>query len=135
VKRSTLRAAAACLFILAAFALVGAQTRAAETGARRDTSTPQPSAATAREDFDLNIAERHIRESDFHAATEVEAGGASGLNLRVGVMVRAEEIDVLLRNVQGHVRFRASLESILRLLDARRAARQTAAPTLPDTSP
>lgn len=78
----------------------------------------------ADEDFDLNIQERHINEQNFFASTEISAGGESarGLNLRVGVAVGAERIDVLLRNVQGHVRFRASLDALRRVLDARRVA-------------
>jgi hypothetical protein len=85
---------------------------------------------TANEEFELNITERRINESDFHAETSVEVGneGARGLNLRVGVAVRASEIDVLLRNVRGHVRFRASLEQVLRLLDSRRGVQQPATP-------
>lgn len=86
---------------------------------------PPPAAegATADEDFELDITQRRITESDFSAATAVEAGGGpGGLDLRVGATVRAAEIDVLLRNVRGRVRFRASLETVLRLLDARRHA-------------
>jgi hypothetical protein len=48
------------------------------------------------------------------------------VNLRVGAVVRASEIDVQLRNVRGRVRFRASLETVLRLLDARRGQRAPA---------
>lgn len=86
--------------------------------------------ATADEDFDLDITERRITERDFEAATDVSLGGddgvdARGINLRVGVLARAEEMDVLLRNVRGHVRFRASLEPVLGRL--RRATRATPA--------
>jgi hypothetical protein len=96
--------------------------------AAAQTSAPAPQATTttttASEEFDLNIAERRITESDFEASTEVASGGEGagrGLDLRVGVMVRAGNIDVLLRNVQGRVRFRASLEPVLRMLNQRRA--------------
>jgi hypothetical protein len=65
---------------------------------------------------------RRISESDFHAETAVEAGGASGLRLRVGVALRASDIEVLLQGVRGRVRFRGNLTPVLRLLDARRAA-------------
>ncbi|HEX8457526.1 MAG TPA: hypothetical protein VF656_09530 [Pyrinomonadaceae bacterium] len=76
----------------------------------------------ADENFELNIAERRITERDFFASTAIEAGesAARGLSLRVGVAVGASEIDVLLRNVQGRVRFRGSLETLQRMLDARR---------------
>jgi hypothetical protein len=42
----------------------------------------------------------------------------------------AERIDVLLRNVRGRVRFRASLAPVLRLLEAR-PARQPLPPSSP----
>jgi hypothetical protein len=86
----------------------------------------QSSASTDRtdadENFELNIAERRITERDFAASTSVEAGeeSARGLRLRVGVEVGASEIDVLLRNVRGRVRFRATLERVLERLTARR---------------
>lgn len=104
---------------------VSAQTR--EAGARPDPSpasqspqSSQSSQATADETFDLNIASRHIVEKNFTAATDVAAGGDEGsLRLRVGVAVQASEIDVLLRNVQGRVRFRASLAPVLRLFEGR----------------
>jgi hypothetical protein len=93
------------------------------------TRAPQPAredaaSGEADEDFNLNIAERHITEQNFFASTEIAAGdeSARGLALRVGVAVGAQRIDVLLRNVQGHVRFRASLDALRRVLDARRLA-------------
>jgi hypothetical protein len=78
----------------------------------------------ADETFDLNITERRITERDFAASTSVEAGeeSARGLRLRIGVEVGASEIDVLLRNVRGRVRFRATLDRVLERLNARRAA-------------
>lgn len=111
--------------------------RATTTATQPATSTTQPANAPttnadlqratrgdADEDFDLNIAERRITEADFFASTSVETDDAQarGLNLRVGVAVGAERIDVLLKNVQGHVRFRASLDALRRVLDARRNA-------------
>jgi hypothetical protein len=82
-----------------------------------------PARSEADEDFDLDITERRITELNFFASTEVSAGdeAARGLALRVGVEVGAGRIDVLLRNVRGHVRFRASLDALRRVLDARRA--------------
>lgn len=79
------------------------------------------------ENFELNIAERRITEHDFFASTAIEtdADNSRGLSLRVGVAVGASEIDVLLRNVQGRVRFRASLDALRRVLDARRPAAAT----------
>ena len=100
--------------------------------ARRVASPASPAAqnagaANVNEDFELNIAERRITERDFYASTaiETEAGDANGLSLRVGVAVGASEIDVLLRNVRGSVRFRGSLDALRRILDARRVAATT----------
>ena len=90
------------------------------------TTTTTPPALTTQknidENFELNITERRITERDFFASTAIELGEASarGLSLRVGVAVGASEIDVLLRNVRGNVRFRASLDALQRVLDTRR---------------
>jgi hypothetical protein len=82
----------------------------------------QHTPADVDENFELNIAERRITERDFFASTAIEtdADNSRGLSLRIGVAVGASEIDVLLRNVQGRVRFRASLDALQRILDARR---------------
>jgi hypothetical protein len=87
-------------------------------------SGAQNAGANVDENFELNIAERRITERDFFASTaiETETDAAHGLSLRVGVAVGASEIDVLLRNVRGSVRFRASLGALHRVLDARREA-------------
>jgi hypothetical protein len=90
----------------------------------------------ADESFELNIAERRITEQNFFASTAVAAGeeGARGLDLRVGVAVGAERIDVMLRNVRGSVRFRGSLDALRRVLEARRPA-ETVAPPAPRDVP
>jgi hypothetical protein len=91
---------------------------------QRQPSASDPARRTeADENFELNIAERRITERDFAASTSVEAGeeSARGLRLRVGVEVGASEIDLLLRNVRGSVRFRATLDRVLERLNARRA--------------
>jgi len=101
------------------------QVPAGQVGARER----QPASA-ADESFDLDIPLRRIVEEDFQAATEVEAGGDSvGLRLRVGAHVRGQRAELLLRNVRGSVRFRASLGVVLRLLEGRRAT--TGAPAGP----
>lgn len=99
----------------------------------------RPAAAAqsdADESFELNIAERRITEQNFFASTAVAAGeeGARGLDLRVGVAVGAERIDVTLRNVRGSVRFRGSLDALRRVLAARRPA-EPAAPSPPRDVP
>ncbi len=140
MKPTTFRVPVLILILVLSSALAAAQTSA--PAPREAPVAPQTTTTTtASEDFDLNIAERRITESDFEASTEVASGGEGagrGLDLRVGVMVRANSIDVLLRNVQGRVRFRASLEPILRLLNQRRAEpSNTPAPpaTPPNPSP
>jgi hypothetical protein len=126
----------AFLLSLALAALTTA-TASAQTAVRSDTRTTEQQATptanndssrtTADETFDLNINERRIVESNFEASTSVEIGDeqARGLNLRVGVALGAREIEVLLRNVRGRVRFRGSLESILQRLNLRRPAAPT----------
>lgn len=128
MTRKLLRTAA-IVFALLASALSAAAQTDAPPPADSTPRTPAPDArdstaaarATADEDFELNITERHIAEESFEAATEVSVGGrdSRGVNVRVGVNARAERIDVWLRGVRGRVRFRGSLEQILRRLGAR----------------
>ncbi len=117
---------AAIVFTLLASTLSAAAQTDAPPPAAAPPPPPAPVAAattrtTADEDFELNIQERHIVEEDFKAATEVSVGGpdSRGIGVRVGVNARAERIDVWLRGVRGRVRFRASLEQIMRLFGAR----------------
>lgn len=126
MRRTTLRAATIFLLIFAAHARATAQTRATDAPAsvaRRTTAQTQlESPSSADEDFELNIDLRRISESDYHAETAVSTDGVRGLRLNIGVELRASGIVVMLRNVRGHVRFRASLDPVLRLLDAHRNA-------------
>ncbi len=116
------------LFLFAAAVVIAA----AQTDEQRKSPTPStaPSSAaeadartSADENIELNIAERRITRRDYQASTSVEAGEetARGLRLRVGVALSADEINVLLRNVRGRVRFRASLDRVLERLNLRRA--------------
>ena len=111
-----------CFVLAATSASALAQPQTDEARAPAPAPSARESGATADEDFELNIDLRRISEKDFRADTAVETDGARGLRLDVGVTLRASDIEVLLRNVRGHVRFRASLAPVLRLLDARRAA-------------
>ena len=129
--------AAACLSAACSFAaLAQSVPRVAGQPSPPAAEAVRPGASAARgdadESFELNIAERRITEQHFFASTAVAAGeeGARGLDLRVGVAVGAERIDVTLRNVRGRVRFRGSLDALRRVLDARRTA-ETAAPPSP----
>jgi hypothetical protein len=126
VRRSV---SAALVFAALCVSVAAQQTRDAashDSASRRVAPAPLPSAQNAQanldENFELNIAERRITERDFFASTAIETGAdaAHGLSLRIGVAVGASEIDVLLRNVRGRVRFRASLDALQRVLDARR---------------
>lgn len=112
----SLRLVVVCFVVAAASSASFAQ---ASVGSVRAVAPAQP---MAEEEFELNIDRRRISEKDFHAETAVETDGARGLQLGVGVALSASDIEVLLRNVRGHVRFRGSLAPVLRLLEARRAA-------------
>ena len=74
----------------------------------------------ADELFVLDIKERRISEKDFEASTAVAAGADSqkGVRVQAGVLVQAQTIDVLLRNVKASVRFRGSLQRILDILNS-----------------
>jgi hypothetical protein len=117
---------------LAFCALSLAATLAAAQGGRTTSENTEPASQTgtntqartsADETFELNIGERRITRREFTASTSVEAGEerAKGLSLRVGVELGASSIDVLLRNVRGQVRFRASLERVLDRINSRRS--------------
>jgi hypothetical protein len=115
-----------CLFaFVTTAALVTAQegTTSSPAPSSPDTQTNDEARTSANEDFELNISERRITRNNYEASTTVEAGeeSARGLRLRVGVAIGANTIDVLLRNVRGHVRFRASLERVLSRLKTRAA--------------
>jgi hypothetical protein len=100
----------------------------AQSPASQDASTnAAQTRSNADETFELNISERRITEQNFNASTSVEAGeeSARGLRLRIGVGVGAEQIDVLLRNVHGSVRFRGTLDRVLELINSRRAPETT----------
>lgn len=127
MKRKLSRLVCSFFLIAGMAAVAGAQT--SDNSNPTTTAAPPTAAAqtanrtSADETFDLNITERRITERDFAASTSVEAGEetARGLTLRIGVAVGADEINVLLRNVRGRVRFRASLERVLERLNLRRA--------------
>ncbi|HEX8000161.1 MAG TPA: hypothetical protein VF528_17365 [Pyrinomonadaceae bacterium] len=116
------------LFLVAVGAVIAvAQTGGSQTNSQTNKGAQSTARTSADEDFELNITERRVVERNFEASTSVEVGEetARGLMLRVGVAVGADEINVLLRNVRGRVRFRASLERVLERLNVRRAAPDT----------
>jgi hypothetical protein len=120
---TTLRSSLACLIVVVAAGLASGQNEATrQPAATQQSETTDSTRTTADENFELNITERRITRSNFAASTSVEAGeeSARGLNLRIGVEVGASRIDLLLRNVRGQVRFRATLERVLDRINARR---------------
>jgi len=130
-RAKLLSGAAACLLqvVFVCAVISGVSARAV---AQTAPTQAEPAAGTqADEEFELNIDQRRISEKDFHAETAVEADGAHGLQLGVGVALSASNIEVLLRNVRGHVRFRGNLAPVLRLLEARRASRPPTQPSPP----
>jgi hypothetical protein len=113
---SLFRITALCFFVffVAAASIIAQDER--QRNASPNTSTQ--TRTTADETFVLNITERRITESNYEASTAVEiARRDDGVSVRVGVGFVAEQINVLLRNVSGQVRFRASLEPILRRIN------------------
>lgn len=129
--RNSLQTILAFLVLTASAALTAAQESATATTAHKPQTVRSDSTArtSADETFDLNIRERRITRSDFAASTSVEVGeeSAQGIHLRVGIAVVAKEINVLLRDVYGHVRFRATLEPVLQRINSRRSG-STAVP-------
>jgi hypothetical protein len=65
------------------------------------------------DEFDLNIAEKRITETDFERSTAARLENGD-LRLHVGAFVRAMRIDGVLRGVSGHVNFRVNLDDIRR---------------------
>ncbi len=123
--RRLLPFATVCCLLSVLPPLAAAQTntrpRTTQPPGPQTTSPNTPAPINADEDFELNITERRITEPDFFASTSVAVGDERIPLLRVGVALGADGIDVLLRNVRGHVRFRASLARVQRVLDERRA--------------
>ena len=66
------------------------------------------------EEFDLNIANERITEENFFRSTALDLD-AGNVTVHVGAAVSASRVDLTLRGVTGHVRFRASLGQLERL--------------------
>ncbi len=125
--RRLVRLAYVCFIIVGLTTCAAAQTttrarRAQPVAAAPAQGPAQIDQTNVDEDFELNIGERRITERDFFASTSVALGEEQSLLVRIGVALSAQQIDVLLRNVRGHVRFRASLDQLRRVLDARRTS-------------
>ena len=90
------------------------------------TAAPENQTQSGR-NFELNIVEDRITETNFERSTVAELTGEN-LTVKVGAGVKAERIDVILRGITGTVRFRASLEQIKARLDRLQQTLQTPSP-------
>lgn len=84
------------------------------------TSAPKNQKTNADENFELNIGESRVTETDYERSTRVSIGDEqdkSGLSVGVGAIVQAQRIDILLRGINGRVRFRASLDEIQKRIE------------------
>lgn len=71
---------------------------------------------SADENFQFNISESRVTESNYERSTSVELSSAdrqkAAVFVRVGATASAEKIEIVLRGVTGNVRFRASLDAL-----------------------
>ena len=74
-------------------------------------ASAQSSPPAVTEEFDLNITNERITETNFTRTTAVSADGQN-VRVNVGVAVAADRIDLTMRGVTGHVRFRGSLDTL-----------------------
>jgi hypothetical protein len=88
-------------------------------------TAPKQNQTTVVEDFELNIVQDRITETNFERSTAAELTGEN-LSIKVGAAVGAERIVVVLRGITGSVRFRASLAAINSRLERLQQTLQTA---------
>ena len=114
------------IIFIASFLSLTAGWAIGQTVTPKETSEKQSSTESPRsnvdETFDLNIDIRRITRENFEASTAVSTDGDQRVNVQIGVGLAAGRIEVLLRNVQGRVRFRGSLDRIFEIIDNRRTA-------------
>jgi len=75
---------------------------------------------SANENYELNIGESRVVESNYERSTSVELSTdrrKASVTVRVGAAVFAEKIEIVLRGVTGNVRFRASLDALRRRIE------------------
>lgn len=109
------------LLIATAFATLSAMGQSLDA----DSSMPRHDTLRLVESFDedLAITDRRIERENLHADVAVGIGGAGEpIEVTVGAAVDAERVVITMRNVFGHVGFRASLERIVDVINARRPA-------------
>jgi hypothetical protein len=88
---------------------------------------PSSSVQDVDETYDLDIAERVIEQQDYVVEQALQVS-SEGWGVAVGARLTAGHIRVLLRNVRGHVRFRATFRALDSVLGRARA-------TPPHTTP
>jgi hypothetical protein len=66
------------------------------------------------EEFDLNIDQEHIVETNFARSTSAVAQDDK-VRVEAGAAVSAGRIDLTIRGAYGHVRFRANLDTLDKL--------------------
>lgn len=78
--------------------------------------------ATVKEDFQLNITNKQVTETNYNPKLEVAVKSETEpqVRLQVGAEVKAEKVTMTLKNIFGDVRFRGSLERILNQINLRR---------------
>ena len=90
-------------------------------GAVLTQAAPQPTAAAppaaisvSAEEKDLDIIHRQIAEEDYRAsrALRLLSSDGNGVSLDVGAALAARRIQITLRNVRGHFRFRSRFEAL-----------------------
>ena len=107
--------------VTAALPAAAQGTPAPTPGVPTTAATPGTSSA---ETYDLSITEERIVEPRFTRAAAVGVGDeTASVSLRIGVSVEANGVEATLRNVQGQVRFHATVAPLLQRLEARGAGR------------
>ena len=106
------------IFLLTALFIIFSAAISAQNDAENQT--------TADEDFQLNITNKEVTETNYEAKVEVavESDTKPAVALKVGAGVRAEKITLRLTNITGDVRFRGSLEGILEKIKLRRSTEE-----------
>lgn len=104
---------AALILWLALPAGISAQAANDDTSAQRSDDSIDVSRTEIDEEYDLDIAEKHIDLGRLDASAALELHDGERLSLSVGVGISAEDVEITLREVHGHVKFRASLATVL----------------------
>ncbi len=112
---------AAMLLMALSFEALAQQVEGANTSAQENAFpilNNTGSHLSVNKDFDLNITEQRILKQDYKSSTSIGIGEAEpgGISLRAGTVVRANEVDILLHNIQGKVHFRSNWERLRQII-------------------